>query len=212
MAQPRVKVIGRIRHSESDGLQFALYVEGQPRTFWAEVLPEARDMNWPGITKTNDKEAYLLAMHADPNYRAAAKKFFDLQQHDPQPLAWDWVFFRGVICTVQQGKGEQPVEPDAARLLIKHHVLRSERDYQRIRREVEAFENLEKIQGPQREPIPESVRLFVWQRDKGHCVKCGSQQRLEFDHIIPISSGGSNTERNIQLLCETCNRSKGATI
>jgi len=58
----------------------------------------------------------------------------------------------------------------------------------------------------------ESVRLFVWQRDKGQCAKCGSRERLEFDHIIPLAPGGSNTERNIQLLCEACNRSKGATI
>jgi 5-methylcytosine-specific restriction endonuclease McrA len=60
--------------------------------------------------------------------------------------------------------------------------------------------------------IAESVRLFIWQRDRGQCVKCGSQKRLEFDHIIPIAEGGSSTERNIQLLCETCNRSKGVTI
>jgi 5-methylcytosine-specific restriction endonuclease McrA len=30
--------------------------------------------------------------------------------------------------------------------------------------------------------------------------------------IIPVISGGSSTERNVQLLCEPCNRSKGATI
>ena len=43
-------------------------------------------------------------------------------------------------------------------------------------------------------------------------VECGSKEQLEYDHIIPVSRGGGNTERNIQLLCETCNRSKGATI
>jgi HNH endonuclease len=49
-------------------------------------------------------------------------------------------------------------------------------------------------------------------RDKGQCVKCGARERLEFDHIIPLALGVSNTERNIQLLCEACNRSKGSTI
>ncbi len=63
-----------------------------------------------------------------------------------------------------------------------------------------------------REAISGDVRMYVWQRDGGECVKCGSQERLEFDHIIPISQGGSNTARNIQLLCETCNRSKGGSI
>jgi 5-methylcytosine-specific restriction endonuclease McrA len=97
-------------------------------------------------------------------------------------------------------------------LLVKHYVLRHERNYEKVRREVETLENFTQLEGVEREPIPESVRLFVWQRDKGRCVKCGSRERLEFDHIIPIIAGGSSTERNIQLLCESCNRSKGATV
>ncbi len=96
--------------------------------------------------------------------------------------------------------------------LIKHFILRQERSYEKVKREVEALENMERLQGVGREPIPESVRLFVWQRDKGQCVKCGARERLEFDHIIPVVAGGSSTERNVQLLCEACNRSKGATI
>jgi hypothetical protein len=56
--------------------------------------------------------------------------------------------------------------------------------------------------------IPQSVMDKVWNRDKGSCVTCGSKKNLEFDHIIPFSKGGSNTYRNIQLLCENCNRQK----
>ncbi len=64
----------------------------------------------------------------------------------------------------------------------------------------------------ERQPIPDSVKMYVWKRDNGRCVICGSQEKLEFDHIIPISMGGSNTERNIQLLCEKHNRSKAANL
>jgi len=63
-----------------------------------------------------------------------------------------------------------------------------------------------------REPIPERVRHEVWRRDGGQCVDCGSRERLEFDHIVPFSKGGSNTTRNLELLCEVCNRKKAATI
>jgi hypothetical protein len=60
--------------------------------------------------------------------------------------------------------------------------------------------------------VPTHVRDEVWRRDEGKCVKCGSRENLEFDHIIPVSKGGSNTARNIELLCEKCNRSKSAKI
>jgi len=63
-----------------------------------------------------------------------------------------------------------------------------------------------------REPIPEAVRHEVWRRDGGQCVDCGSRERLEFDHIVPWSEGGSNTARNLELRCETCNRRKGDAI
>jgi 5-methylcytosine-specific restriction endonuclease McrA len=63
-----------------------------------------------------------------------------------------------------------------------------------------------------REAIPERVRHEVWRRDRGTCVECGSRGRLEFDHIIPVSRGGANTVRNIELRCEPCNRRKGARV
>ena len=63
-----------------------------------------------------------------------------------------------------------------------------------------------------RTPIPEAVRSEVWRRDGGRCVQCGSKQNLQFDHIIPVIKGGSNTARNVQLLCEACNRQKSASI
>jgi hypothetical protein len=64
----------------------------------------------------------------------------------------------------------------------------------------------------QRTVIPESVRHEVWRRDQGCCVECGSKERLEYDHLIPFSKGGSNTARNLRLLYETCNRRKSASI
>jgi hypothetical protein len=63
-----------------------------------------------------------------------------------------------------------------------------------------------------RERIPDKIRREVWRRDEGKCVKCGSREKLEFDHIVPVSEGGSNTARNIELLCEKCNRIKSNKI
>jgi 5-methylcytosine-specific restriction endonuclease McrA len=63
--------------------------------------------------------------------------------------------------------------------------------------------------------IPSSIRVSVLNRDGYKCVFCGrnSQQiELEIDHIIPFALGGNNDITNLQTLCFSCNRGKGARI
>jgi hypothetical protein len=57
--------------------------------------------------------------------------------------------------------------------------------------------------------IPTHVKLEVWQRDEGKCVKCGATDELNFDHDLPYSKGGSSiTAQNVQLLCARHNLQK----
>jgi HNH endonuclease len=57
--------------------------------------------------------------------------------------------------------------------------------------------------------IPTPVKLEVWKRDRGRCVRCGSTENLHFDHVIPYSRGGSSlVAENIQLLCARHNLAK----
>ena len=72
--------------------------------------------------------------------------------------------------------------------------------------------NIVKINKTQDRRISQEIQDRVWNRDGGACVQCSSNENLEFDHIIPVSKGGANTYRNIQLLCEPCNRSKSDKI
>jgi len=42
------------------------------------------------------------------------------------------------------------------------------------------------------------------------CVRCGSDESIVKDHIIPLYQGGSDGIENLQPLCKKCNSSKGA--
>jgi len=53
-------------------------------------------------------------------------------------------------------------------------------------------------------PFPKEFKLM------SHCWICLSTDRLEVDHIIPVSRGGSNDISNLTTLCKSCNCSKGS--
>jgi len=55
------------------------------------------------------------------------------------------------------------------------------------------------------------LRAAVYARDKFTCQYCGARdQRLECDHVIPLSRGGPSDLGNLVTACKPCNRSKGA--
>jgi len=49
----------------------------------------------------------------------------------------------------------------------------------------------------------------LFSRQSGRCAHCDSPEKLEIDHIVPISKGGSDWPHNLQLLCRSCNATKG---
>jgi hypothetical protein len=66
---------------------------------------------------------------------------------------------------------------------------------------------------PHRRVIPTSVKLVVWKRDGGKCVRCGATDELHFDHILPYSKGGTSIKpENVQLLCARHNLQKSDRI
>lgn len=62
-----------------------------------------------------------------------------------------------------------------------------------------------------RRQIKASIRQRLFRRSPS-CVLCGSRERLTIDHKIPLSRGGNNDIRNLQVLCFACNNAKGSEL
>lgn len=66
-----------------------------------------------------------------------------------------------------------------------------------------------------RQRVRKKARFAILSRDGFRCVCCGKgpdEERLEVDHIVPVSLGGTNDPQNLQTLCCSCNQGKSNKI
>jgi hypothetical protein len=61
-----------------------------------------------------------------------------------------------------------------------------------------------------REYIPVALRQLVIDRACGYCEYCRSSgdfalESMEFEHIVPVSQGGTTVAENLALACHGCN-------
>jgi hypothetical protein len=71
---------------------------------------------------------------------------------------------------------------------------------------------VEQRDAKKRRHISRDIRQRIWQKYGGRCAECDADTYLEFDHIVPVAKGGSNSEENVQLLCRKCNLAKSDRI
>ena len=82
---------------------------------------------------------------------------------------------------------------------------------------VERMRGKSRSSGSQRRrEIPLNVRHEVFRNAENRCQQCGKSAadgvKLEVDHIMPVSRGGSDDISNLQLLCFECNRGKSDRV
>jgi len=159
----------------------------------AHIIPEYR--SYP-ITEVYDNYVKCVA-DGEPTKWSLETDQFDISKGE-------WVF-KGYVYEVKGLYSD-----DQIKLLILEDFDRERRYFEKLKVKFNESPSGDVIY--ERPRIPESVRIEVWRRDGGKCARCGSREKLEYDHIVPISKGGSNTARNIELLCEKCNRSKSNNV
>lgn len=74
------------------------------------------------------------------------------------------------------------------------------------------LESAFQVREGQRQPLAPGIRYTVLHRDDFRCQICGRTAKdgvkLEVDHIMPYSKGGSDELSNLWTLCFDCNRGK----
>lgn len=174
------------------------YKEQQVKNKRAEKLAEEnrlRDLKIKEENEKNEKESQLiLAKEAEANEKEKEENRLKKIQE-------------------QREKRERELKEE-----IKRKILENERRKQLASEAIQELLDAGLIDNNYysgksiRESIPTEVKIGVWHRDKERCVSCSSKLNLEFDHIIPVSKGGANSIKNIQLLCRNCNRAKSNKI
>jgi hypothetical protein len=56
--------------------------------------------------------------------------------------------------------------------------------------------------------IPYETQRLVFARDNYRCRLCDWDEGLAIDHVVPWSAGGSDTSRNLRVLCAYCNNER----
>ena len=68
--------------------------------------------------------------------------------------------------------------------------------------------------------IPKWLGRAIYFRDQGRCQCCGKDvsgllhldNKIHYDHVLPLARGGTNDPTNFQLLCDACNLTKSARV
>lgn len=134
-----------------------------------------------------EAEAYKLGTRKDPHVIKVYEKIKD--------GIWSYKGYFGLI--------DAKVVSDGKRNVFKFYLTPIK--FSSLRKKIEEL--------PFNRIIPTHVKLEVWQRDGGKCVKCGATVNLHFDHDLPYSKGGTSlTAENIKLLCMKHNLQKSNKI
>ena len=98
---------------------------------------------------------------------------------------------------------------DANKKEARREYGRIYRAKNKVKRKIDKKNRKKRVSGRGRLSSTITSRLMISQN--GKCISCHCKLvDFHIDHIIPIALGGTNTDDNVQLLCPTCNISKGA--
>lgn len=152
--------------------------------------------------------------------KQAARRKYDSYKVRMKKYQRDWYLenSESVKRKAKEVYWRDPVTARAKRLLYrvrtKEAIRKRDKEYQKSNRHVCAAAGRRyraRMRGAKGSHTAEDI-LVLLRAQRFRCAGCGSSIKRghHADHIVPLKLGGSNSVSNIQMLCQSCNCSKGA--
>lgn len=107
---------------------------------------------------------------------------------------------------VEKQKQRRATDPDKTRQRARDHYWRNPDLKRFYAKEYES----RKRGAAGRHTLQDLIEIRAAQKDRCAYCRVGLNGKGHVDHITPVSRGGSNDRRNLQILCVSCNTSKNA--
>lgn len=173
----------------------------QKRTYQAENAEsisvkraEYREKNREALREDNNRR-----YRQDPEVRKLAAKKWRESLTPEQRKAHD-------------KKGHAKRDPIHVHAVHRAWLLRTGYQWHKVNPEAQAAKNARrrtKINQAEGTYTADDVKELL-AKQKNRCACCGAKKNLAVDHIVPLTKGGSNWPRNLQMLCKPCNSRKAA--
>lgn len=98
------------------------------------------------------------------------------------------------------------------KLALLLHDIHAKNGRAAVKAAIKEYEKSLKEPKRKRKSIPKKWIENKWKKQKGFCKRCGNRVEIKMatgDHRQPWSKGGKHIMSNIDMMCSSCNSSKG---
>jgi hypothetical protein len=165
-----------------------------------------------GFTSFGDGQGPQAHQQVLAGQRAHAAEMAACTHPNASVVEHDWLGLTGWVCPDCWDEFQYPdmFEDCSPELRTDYEALRDKPSV--LEEDAPLGETRKRVQ------FSPEVKKAVWVRDGGRCCHCRISddeavrkygEHLHYDHIVPFSRNGADTEENCQLLCRGCDLAKG---
>lgn len=215
MATPIVRACPRCGTNERDKRGTCIPCRRETARLYREVNRDkvralANKLRPRYAEKTKAANAAYRAANKD-KIKAYQEKYCEARREEARRRAADYLDANREAINAKARANYDPatswerLNPEEAKAYRKAYVAS-------VRHKRAAYEQNRRAKKASGGELPVDIVQRLLELQKGKCACCAKPLKglYHLDHIMPISRGGENTERNVQLLLPQCNLSKNA--